>query len=124
MFYYINLCSNNEKIILTERGTFFGYNRLVNDMTAIYTMQNLGYPVVFDATHSTQQPGGLGQASGGSRQLAPVLARAAVAAGANALFMEVHPDPDKALCDAASMMELDKVESLLKVCKNIFKIVK
>jgi 2-dehydro-3-deoxyphosphooctonate aldolase (KDO 8-P synthase) len=119
----IRACGN-DKILLTERGTFFGYNRLVNDMTAISEMQALGCPVVFDCTHSTQQPGGLGQASGGSRQLAPVLARAAVAAGANALFMEVHPDPEKALCDAASMMELDKVESLLNTCKIIFKTIR
>ncbi len=119
----IRACGN-DKIILTERGTFFGYNRLVNDMTAIPEMQALGCPVVFDCTHSTQRPGGLGQASGGSRELTPVLARAAVAAGANALFMEVHPDPDKALCDAACMMKLDKVESLLKTCKTIFETVR
>jgi len=88
----IRACDNN-KIILTERGTFFGYNRLVNDMTAIQTMKDLGAPVVFDATHSTQQPGGLGDATAGRREMAPVLARAAVAAGANGLFLEVHTDP-------------------------------
>lgn len=110
----------NDQIMLTERGTFFGYNRLVNDMTAIPAMQALGCPVVFDCTHSTQQPGGLGNATAGSRHLTPVLAKAAIAAGANALFMEVHPKPQTALCDAACMLELDKVEALLKVCKSIF----
>ena len=89
--------SGNDKILLTERGTFFGYNRLVNDMTSISRMQSLGCPVVFDVTHSTQQPGGLGNASAGQRDMAPVLARTAVAAGANGLFMEIHPDPDKKL---------------------------
>lgn len=106
----------NDKVILTERGTFFGYNRLVNDMTGIAVMQQLGCPVVFDATHSTQQPGGLGAASGGRREMAPLLARAAVAAGANGLFLEVHPEPDKALSDAASMLPLDWLEGLMRVC--------
>jgi 2-dehydro-3-deoxyphosphooctonate aldolase (KDO 8-P synthase) len=114
----------NDKILLTERGTFFGYNRLVNDMTAIPEMQALGCPVIFDCTHSTQRPGGLGQSSGGSRELAPILARAAIAAGANALFMEVHPEPEKALCDAASMLKLDQVEGLLKQCKMIFQMIR
>ncbi len=114
----------NEKIILTERGTFFGYNRLVNDMTAIDTMKKLGCPVVFDATHSTQQPGGFGNKSAGRRDMAPILARAAVAAGANGLFLEVHPDPDKAKSDAASIMPIDWLEELLKVCKNIFDIIR
>jgi 2-dehydro-3-deoxyphosphooctonate aldolase (KDO 8-P synthase) len=89
----IRACGN-DKVLLTERGTFFGYNRLVNDMSGIEVMQGFGCPVVFDATHSTQQPGGLGTASGGRRKLAPVLARAAVAAGANGLFLEVHPEPE------------------------------
>lgn len=113
----------NEKIILTERGTFFGYNRLVNDMTAMDTMKNLGCPVVFDATHSTQQPGGLGEESAGRRDMAPILAKAAVAAGANGLFLEVHTDPDKAKSDAASIMPIDWLDELLKVCKKIFEIV-
>jgi 2-dehydro-3-deoxyphosphooctonate aldolase (KDO 8-P synthase) len=112
----------NDKVILTERGTFFGYNRLVNDMTGIAVMQQLGCPVVFDATHSTQQPGGLGAASGGRREMAPLLARAAVAAGANGLFLEVHPEPDKALSDAASMLPLDWLEDLVQVCRGIFEI--
>jgi len=114
---------NNEKIILTERGTFFGYNRLVNDMTAIEVMKRLGYPVVFDATHSTQQPGGLGYASAGRREMAPILAKAAVAAGANGLFIEVHTNPEKAKSDAASIMPIDWLEDLLKVCKKIFAII-
>ncbi len=113
----------NEKIMLTERGTFFGYNRLVNDMTAIYSMKKLGYPVVFDATHSTQQPGGLGTASGGQREMTPILAKAAVAAGANGLFIEVHPEPKKAKSDAASIIPIAWLEDLLKPCKEIFEVV-
>jgi 2-dehydro-3-deoxyphosphooctonate aldolase (KDO 8-P synthase) len=115
----IRACKN-DKVILTERGTFFGYNRLVNDMTGIAVMQQFGCPVVFDATHSTQQPGGLGAASSGRREMAPLLARAAVAAGANGLFLEVHPEPDKALSDATSMLPLDSLEDLVRVCCAIF----
>ena len=115
---------NNQKILLTERGTFFGYNRLVNDMTAIAAMKKLGCPVVFDATHSTQQPGGLGTASAGRREMAPILAKAAVAAGANGLFIEVHTQPEKAKSDAATIMPIDWLEDLLKTCKNIFEIVR
>ena len=115
--------TGNEQIMLCERGTFFGYNRLVNDMTAIPAMKDLGCPVVFDVTHSTQQPGGLGNASGGAPQLAGVLAQSAVAAGANALFMEIHPDPSKALCDAACMLPLVQVEPVVTTCKRIFDIV-
>jgi len=113
----------NEKIMLTERGTFFGYNRLVNDMTAIYSMKKLGFPVVFDATHSTQQPGGLGTESGGQREMTPILAKAAVAAGANGLFIEVHTEPDKAKSDAASIIPIAWLEDLLKLCKEIFEVV-
>jgi len=115
---------DNEKIVLTERGTFFGYNRLVNDMTSIEIMKGLGCPVVFDATHSTQQPGGLGDASGGLREMAPILAKAAVAAGANGLFIEVHTEPEKAKSDAGSIMPIEWLEDLLKVCKEIFEIVR
>ena len=114
----------NEQIMLTERGTFFGYNRLVNDMTAIDAMKKLGHPVVFDATHSTQQPGGLGTASAGRREMAPILARAAVAAGANGLFTEVHPNPEEAKSDAACIMPLDWLEELVAVCKEIFEVVR
>ena len=115
---------HNEKIILTERGTFFGYNRLVNDMIAIEIMKGLGFPVVFDATHSTQQPGGLGYATAGQREMAPLLARPAIAAGANGLFIEVHTEPEKAKSDAASIMPIEWLEDLLKVCKEIFQLVR
>jgi 2-dehydro-3-deoxyphosphooctonate aldolase (KDO 8-P synthase) len=119
----IHACKN-KKITLTERGTFFGYNRLVNDMTAIEIMKKLGYPVVFDVTHSTQQPGGLGKASGGQRGMAPILAKAAVAAGTNGLFVEVHTNPERAKSDAASIMPIDWLEDTLMVCKEIFKVVR
>ena len=112
---------DNKKIMLTERGTFFGYNRLVNDMTAIETMKQLDCPVIFDATHSTQQPGGLGNASAGRREMAPVLAKAAIAAGANGLFLEVHTEPEKAKSDAACIMPIDWLEDLLNTCTEIFK---
>ncbi len=116
--------TGNHKILLTERGTFFGYNRNVNDMTAIPLMQQIGCPVVFDATHSTQRPGGLGTASAGTPDMAPILARAATAAGANALFMEIHPDPANALCDAACMLPLDEVESLVSMCGRIHQLIR
>ncbi|MHC4425535.1 MAG: 3-deoxy-8-phosphooctulonate synthase [Planctomycetota bacterium] len=119
----IRACEN-EKIMLTERGTFFGYNRLVSDMTAIDTMKKLGCPVVFDATHSTQQPGGLGSASAGRREMAPILAKAAIAAGADGLFIEVHTEPEKAKSDAACIMPIDWLEELLTVCKEIFEVVR
>ena len=118
----IRACKN-KKIMLTERGTFFGYNRLVNDMTAIDSMKKLGCPVIFDATHSTQQPGGLGNASAGRREMAPILAKAAIAAGANGLFIEVHTEPEKAKSDAACIMPINWLEELLTVCKQIFEIV-
>jgi 2-dehydro-3-deoxyphosphooctonate aldolase (KDO 8-P synthase) len=114
----------NAKVMLTERGTFFGYGHLVNDMMAIADMKALGCPVVFDATHSTQLPGGLGNASAGRPEMAPLLARAAVAAGASGLFLEVHPEPAKAKSDAACIMGIDKVEGLLRECKAIFEIVR
>lgn len=114
----------NDRILLTERGTFFGYNRLVNDMTAINAMKAIGCPVVFDATHSTQRPGGLGNKSGGQREMSPHLARAAVAAGSNGLFLEVHTNPQKAKSDAACIMPIEWVEGTLKDCREIFKIVR
>jgi 2-dehydro-3-deoxyphosphooctonate aldolase (KDO 8-P synthase) len=119
----VTACGNG-KLMLTERGTFFGYGRLVNDMTAIPDMRALGCPVVFDATHSTQLPGGLGTASAGRPEMAPVLAKAAVAAGACGLFLEVHPEPAKAKSDAACIMAIDNVEGLLRDCKAIFDIVR
>ncbi len=114
---------DNDQILLTERGTFFGYNRLVNDMTAIPRMKALGCPVVFDATHSTQQPGGLGHASAGNPQLAPFLAKAAVAAGANGLFLEIHPNPARAKSDAACVLPLKWVEPIIRQCQSIFDVV-
>ena len=112
--------SGNEQITLVERGTTFGYNRLITDMTAIAQMQALGYPVLMDATHATQQPGGLGTASGGSPEYAGLLARAAIAAGADGLFLETHPDPPRALSDAASMLDLADIEPLLTLCRDFY----
>ncbi len=116
-------CHNN-KILLTDRGTSFGYNNLVVDFRAVPIMQSFGYPVVFDATHSVQLPGANGTSSGGDRRYVPVLAKAAMAAGANALFFEVHPDPDKALSDGPNMIPLDRAEELFKICKEIFELVR
>ncbi len=116
--------SGNDRIMLTERGTFFGYNRLVNDMTSIETMKSLGCPVIFDATHSTQQPGGLGSASAGRPEMAPILARSAIAAGANGLFLEVHTNPSQAKSDAACVMHIDQVESVITLCKTLFQAVR
>src|SRR5215211_6874125 len=111
--------AGGERVLLTERGTFFGYNRLVNDFTGLAVMQTLGCPVVFDITHSTQQPAGMGNQSGGNPQYSPLLARAAVAAGVDGLFLECHPEPKKAKSDAATMLLLDAVEPLLTQCKQI-----
>ncbi len=111
--------AGNDKVMLTERGTFFGYNRLVNDFTALPVMKSFGCPVVFDVTHSTQQPAGLGNQSGGNPQYSPLLARAAMAAGVDGLFLECHPDPKNARSDAATMLGLDEVEPLLTQCKQI-----
>ncbi len=116
--------SGNYNILLTDRGSSFGYHNLVTDFRGIPIMQSFGYPVVFDATHSVQLPGANGHCSGGDRRFVPVLAKAAVAAGANALFFEIHPTPDTALCDGPNMIPLDEVEDLFAVCKNIFEVVK
>ena len=105
--------TGNERILLTERGTSFGYNTLVNDMRALPIMARTGYPVVFDATHSVQQPGGLGAASGGQRDDAPVLARAAVAVGVAAVFIETHQDPDAAPSDGPTMIPLHRMPAVL-----------
>ena len=112
----------NDNVMLTERGTFFGYNRLVNDFTALPVMKSFGVPVVFDVTHSTQQPAAMGNQSGGNPQYSPLLARAAVAAGVDGLFLECHPEPKKAKSDAATMLALDDVASLLTSCRNIAEI--
>lgn len=111
--------TGNSDIWLTERGTFFGYNRLVNDFTALPIMKSIGCPIVFDITHSTQQPAGLGNQSGGNPQFSPMLARAAVAAGVDGLFLECHPDPKNAKSDAATMLNLNDVEPLLAQCRKI-----
>jgi 2-dehydro-3-deoxyphosphooctonate aldolase (KDO 8-P synthase) len=109
-----------EKILLTERGTTFGYNNLVSDMRSIPIMKRFGCPVVFDATHSVQLPGGGGDKSSGQREFAPVLARAALAAGANGLFIETHPNPDKALSDGPNMIPLAEMPGLLRGLLKVF----
>jgi len=113
--------TGNNQILITERGTMFGYNNLVTDFRGIKIMQDIGRPVIFDVTHSIQLPGGAGKSSGGQREFAPILARAAVAAGADGLFMEVHPDPDKALCDGPNSLQLDTLKDLLVQLKAIRK---
>jgi 2-dehydro-3-deoxyphosphooctonate aldolase (KDO 8-P synthase) len=111
--------AGNEQILLTERGASFGYNNLVSDMRSLVVMRELGYPVVFDATHSLQLPGGIGNASGGERKYIPALARAGVAAGVDALFMEVHQDPDHALSDGPNSLDMKDFEILLQTVKAI-----
>ena len=106
--------SGNSNIMLCERGSSFGYNTLIVDMTGIIEMKKFGYPVVFDATHSVQKPGGKGTATGGNRSYVEPLAKAAIAAGADALFFEVHPNPDNALSDGPNMVELDDFGGLLE----------
>ena len=111
--------AGNENIILTERGVSFGYNNLVSDFRSIPVMQDLGFPVVYDATHSVQMPGGLGDKSGGDRRYIPYLSAAAIACGADGIFMEVHEDPDKAPSDGANMVRLKDLESILVKLKKI-----
>ncbi|MEO1831556.1 MAG: 3-deoxy-8-phosphooctulonate synthase, partial [Akkermansiaceae bacterium] len=105
--------SGNNRILLTERGSCFGYGRLVNDMRCIPIMQNTGAPVIFDATHSVQRPGGLGGTTGGDGELAPVLARSAIAAGVDGVFMEVHENPAEALSDGPNQIPLGQIENVL-----------
>jgi 2-dehydro-3-deoxyphosphooctonate aldolase (KDO 8-P synthase) len=105
--------TGNDRILLTERGVSFGYNNLVTDMRSLVIMRELGYPVVFDATHSVQLPGGAGGASTGQRQYVAALSRAAAATGIDGLFWEVHEDPERALCDGANMLRLDQVKRIL-----------
>lgn len=116
--------TGNRRILLTERGASFGYNRLVVDMQSLPEMAKTGYPVVMDATHAVAQPGGLGGASGGQREFAPVLARAAVAVGVGALFTETHQDPDNAPCDGPNMIHLRDMPSLLRILMDIDRIAK
>ncbi len=116
--------TGNNKIIITERGVMFGYNNLVVDFRGIKIIQDSGCPVIFDATHSIQLPGGAGTSSGGQREFAPVLAKAAVAAGVDGIFLEVHPDPDKALCDGPNSIKLSNLHSLLSSLKAISRVVR
>ena len=109
--------SGNENVLVCERGTSFGYNSLVSDMRSLPTMKKFGYPVVFDATHSVQQPGGQGTSSGGQREFVPILAKAAVAIGVAAVFIETHEDPNNAPSDGPNMVPLSEMESLLKMLK-------
>ncbi|MFS1511133.1 3-deoxy-8-phosphooctulonate synthase [Chengkuizengella sp. SCS-71B] len=115
--------SGNENILLCERGTTFGYNNLVVDMTSILEMGKLGYPVVFDATHSVQKPGGKGDATDGNREYVEHLAKAALAVGAHGLFMEVHPDPKNALSDGPNMVPLSEFETMLKKLIKVYQAV-
>ncbi|MFA5388654.1 MAG: 3-deoxy-8-phosphooctulonate synthase [Candidatus Omnitrophota bacterium] len=116
--------AGNRNIIITERGVMFGYNNLVSDFRSLEIMREYGYPVVYDATHSVQLPGGAGCSSGGERRFVPALSRAAAATGCGGLFLEVHEDPDKAPCDGPNMIALDTLEKLLKDVKKIDSIVK
>ena len=116
--------SGNKNVTITDRGVSFGYNNLVSDMRAIPIMQDMGFPVIFDATHSVQLPGGSGDSSSGERQFVKTLAKSATAAGANGLFFEVHPNPDCALCDGPNMVDFKEARELFKICNEIFKIVK
>lgn len=115
--------TGNENIILVDRGTTFGYNNLVSDMRCIPIMQKFGVPVCFDATHSVQLPGGKGDSSGGEREFIPVLAKAAIAAGANCLFIEAHPNPAKAKSDAASVLDFKELPGLLRTLKTLYEVI-
>jgi 2-dehydro-3-deoxyphosphooctonate aldolase (KDO 8-P synthase) len=116
--------SGNKNILITERGASFGYNTLVSDMRALPIMSKFGFPIVFDATHSVQQPGGMGEKSGGQREFVPYLARAAIAVGVGAIFMETHEDPDNAPSDGPNMVPLNEVKALLKKLTEIDRLVK
>jgi 2-dehydro-3-deoxyphosphooctonate aldolase (KDO 8-P synthase) len=116
--------TGNQQIMVCERGASFGYNNLVSDMRSLSIMRATGCPVVYDATHSVQMPGGLGNASGGQREMVPVLARAAVAAGVSGVFMETHPDPSKALSDGPNSWPLDRMADLLRALTQIDRVVK
>ncbi len=116
--------TGNENILITERGASFGYNNLVADFRSLPILRNMGCPVVFDATHSVQLPGGAGNASSGDRSMVPYLSRAAVAAGIDGIFFEVHPDPEKALCDGSNSMELRSFPELLRKLIEIDRVIK
>ena len=116
--------TGNKNILITERGASFGYNTLVSDMRALPIMSKFGFPIVFDVTHSVQQPGGMGEKSGGQREFVPYLARAAIAVGVGAIFMETHEDPDNAPSDGPNMVPLSEVKNLLRKLNEIDKLVK
>ncbi len=116
--------TGNKQIMICERGTSFGYNTLVSDMRGLASMRSTGCPIIFDATHSVQQPGGHGNSSGGEREMVPVLARAAIAVGVSGIFMETHPDPERAKSDSSNSMPIDKISDLLRVLKEIDKVTK
>ena len=116
--------SGNKNILITERGACFGYNTLVSDMRSLPIMAKFGYPIVFDATHSVQQPGGMGEKSGGQREFVPYLARAAIAVGVGAIFMETHEDPDNAPSDGPNMVPLNEIKNLLKQLVSIDTVIK
>lgn len=118
------ISTGNKNLLITERGTSFGYNNLVVDFRSIQIMRSFGYPVIFDVTHSLQLPGGMGESSGGQREFAKPFAFAGVAVGVDGLFMEVHPEPDKALCDGPNMIRLNEVGDILNKVKKINNIVK
>jgi 2-dehydro-3-deoxyphosphooctonate aldolase (KDO 8-P synthase) len=116
--------AGGKKLLVTERGTTFGYNNLVADMRSMPIMRSFGFPVIFDATHSVQLPGGGGDKSNGQRQFAPVLARAALAAGADGIFLETHPQPDRALSDGPNMIPLDEIPGLLASLLKVYSVVR
>ena len=116
--------TGNKQIMICERGTSFGYNTLVSDMRGLASMRSMGCPIVFDATHSVQQPGGHGNSSGGEREMVPILARAAVAAGLAGIFIETHPDPRHAKSDGSNSMPIDKMSNLLRSLKEIDRVTK
>lgn len=116
--------SGNNQITITDRGVTFGYNNLVSDMRAIPIIQEMDYPVIFDATHSVQLPGGCGESSSGERKFVPILAKSAVAAGADGLFFEVHPEPDNALCDGPNMINFEQARNIFKICNDIFNLIR
>ena len=116
--------TGNKQIMICERGTSFGYNTLVSDMRGLASMRSTGCPIIFDATHSVQLPGGHGNSSGGEREMVPVLARAAIAAGVSGIFMETHPDPERAKSDGSNSIPIDKISDLLRVLKEIDKVTK
>jgi 2-dehydro-3-deoxyphosphooctonate aldolase (KDO 8-P synthase) len=117
------ISTGNQNLFITERGTSFGYNNLVVDFRGLSIVRSFGYPIIFDVTHSLQLPGGQGSSSGGQREFAGPLARAAVAVGVDGIFMEVHPEPDKALCDGPNMIPIEDVPDLLRMIKNIHNVV-